>query len=437
MIHFNCEHCGQEFSVFDKVGGKFGRCKVCGGKMKIPEANSANTRETYEAEAVVHVEDGQGHAIGGEELAPGGVDRFMEEARQIIYLYGGTTPECLMRLTSLAERYGMDSKEMNVAVVALAKNPDTQTPPKNQEAVAEKTSKDKATGGKPKRLKAFGEAVEAHVRGNMMTEVMVEELVLIGTLRHGLSEQQVRAEIDKAFELSGAKVIDEAAAIAYMNGVVDELMEGELYVSDKLRQRFYKLGNEVGLAQFLIDEIVLDRFNPVRLSKKVYREIALISGLVVAGVLLMVLIFSGTWGGDSDKASNARVPISDPFKTHGRPVVHREALNEEQWPTEMIRFDIQAYAQLIGGVGAWSTSLLEDDVTGRGAVGYPGMWAAVEKELADAKKTERLARLTLLVAHVYISEPDEILVTRLRDQLISKLAEAVEGDGASNRKSVV
>ena len=36
MIHFQCPSCASPFEVDDRLAGRAGRCKVCGGRMKIP-----------------------------------------------------------------------------------------------------------------------------------------------------------------------------------------------------------------------------------------------------------------------------------------------------------------------------------------------------------------------------------------------------------------
>ena len=36
MIHFDCPSCASPFEVPERLAGKTGRCKVCGGRMTIP-----------------------------------------------------------------------------------------------------------------------------------------------------------------------------------------------------------------------------------------------------------------------------------------------------------------------------------------------------------------------------------------------------------------
>src|SRR5262245_39701343 len=41
MIHFQCPACGAPFEVDDRLAGRVGRCKGCGGRTKVPSAGSA------------------------------------------------------------------------------------------------------------------------------------------------------------------------------------------------------------------------------------------------------------------------------------------------------------------------------------------------------------------------------------------------------------
>ncbi len=49
MIHFQCPACAAPFDVDERLAGRAGRCKKCGGRMKIPSASAAEAVRAYAA----------------------------------------------------------------------------------------------------------------------------------------------------------------------------------------------------------------------------------------------------------------------------------------------------------------------------------------------------------------------------------------------------
>lgn len=45
MIHFQCPACGAPFEVDDRLAGRAGRCKSCGGRMKVPSVGVAQAAD--------------------------------------------------------------------------------------------------------------------------------------------------------------------------------------------------------------------------------------------------------------------------------------------------------------------------------------------------------------------------------------------------------
>ena len=46
MIHFQCPACGAPFEVDDRLAGRVGRCKACGGRTKVPSNGAAQAVAT-------------------------------------------------------------------------------------------------------------------------------------------------------------------------------------------------------------------------------------------------------------------------------------------------------------------------------------------------------------------------------------------------------
>ena len=46
MIHFQCPACGAPFEVDDRLAGRVGRCKACGGRTKVPSQGAAQAVAT-------------------------------------------------------------------------------------------------------------------------------------------------------------------------------------------------------------------------------------------------------------------------------------------------------------------------------------------------------------------------------------------------------
>ena len=77
MIHFECPSCASPFEVDDRLAGRAGRCKNCGGRMKIP-SNGAVAAPAAARQA--QGRGGSGRGAGGPAADPdGGIGRLQAQ----------------------------------------------------------------------------------------------------------------------------------------------------------------------------------------------------------------------------------------------------------------------------------------------------------------------------------------------------------------------